>query len=143
MATVRPVSYTHLKNGDVAIASITSCTNTSNPSVMIAAGLIARNAHAKGLKPKPWVKTSLAPGSQVVADYLKAAGLQDDLDACLLYTSSGARSVVYIACDPASLARDTATLASLGYDLADIRAFDIYPTTHHVETVALFRKATR
>ena len=70
-----------LTNGDVAIASITSCTNTSNPSVMIAAGLIARNAHAKGLKPKPWVKTSLAPGSQVVADYLKAAGLQDDLDA--------------------------------------------------------------
>ena len=70
-----------IKNGDVAIASITSCTNTSNPSVMIAAGLIARNAHAKGLKPKPWVKTSLAPGSQVVADYLKAAGLQDDLDA--------------------------------------------------------------
>ena len=70
-----------VKNGDVAIASITSCTNTSNPSVMIAAGLIARNAHAKGLKPKPWVKTSLAPGSQVVADYLKKAGLQDDLDA--------------------------------------------------------------
>ena len=70
-----------IENGDVAIASITSCTNTSNPSVMIAAGLIARNAHAKGLKPKPWVKTSLAPGSQVVADYLKAAGLQDDLDA--------------------------------------------------------------
>ena len=70
-----------IENGDVAIASITSCTNTSNPSVMIAAGLIARNAHARGLKPKPWVKTSLAPGSQVVADYLKAAGLQDDLDA--------------------------------------------------------------
>ena len=65
----------------MAIASITSCTNTSNPSVMIAAGLIARNAHAKGLSPKPWVKTSLAPGSQVVADYLKAAGLQDGLDA--------------------------------------------------------------
>lgn len=69
-----------LTNGDVAIASITSCTNTSNLSVMIAAGLIARNAVAKGLKPKPWVKTSLAPGSQVVADYLKQAGLQDDLD---------------------------------------------------------------
>ncbi|KAB8289169.1 aconitate hydratase [Bifidobacterium ramosum] len=69
-----------LTNGDVAIASITSCTNTSNPSVMIAAGLIARNAVARGLSPKPWVKTSLAPGSQVVADYLKAAGLQDDLD---------------------------------------------------------------
>lgn len=68
-------------NGDVAIASITSCTNTSNPSVMIAAGLLARNAHAKGLQPKPWVKTSLAPGSQVVADYLHKAGLQEDLDA--------------------------------------------------------------
>lgn len=68
-------------NGDVAIASITSCTNTSNPSVMIAAGLIARNAVAKGLSPKPWVKTSLAPGSQVVADYLAKAGLQDSLDA--------------------------------------------------------------
>ncbi|PKV03693.1 aconitate hydratase AcnA [Bifidobacterium pseudolongum] len=69
-----------IQNGDVAIASITSCTNTSNPSVMIAAGLIARNAVAKGLSPKPWVKTSLAPGSQVVADYLKQAGLQEDLD---------------------------------------------------------------
>ena len=54
--------------------------NTSNPSVMIAAGLIARNAVTKGLSPKPWVKTSLAPGSQVVADYLKQAGLQEDLD---------------------------------------------------------------
>lgn len=70
-----------VKNGDVAIASITSCTNTSNPSVMIAAGLLARKAHRLGLQPKPWVKTSLAPGSQVVADYLQKAGLQDDLDA--------------------------------------------------------------
>lgn len=69
-----------ITNGDVAIASITSCTNTSNPSVMIAAGLLARNAVARGLSPKPWVKTSLAPGSQVVADYLAQAGLQDDLD---------------------------------------------------------------
>ena len=67
--------------GDVAIAAITSCTNTSNPSVLIAAGLVARNARAKGLKVKPWVKTSLAPGSQVVTDYLEKAGLQDDLDA--------------------------------------------------------------
>ncbi|MEO0399308.1 MAG: aconitate hydratase AcnA [Pseudomonadota bacterium] len=67
--------------GDVAIAAITSCTNTSNPSVLIAAGLVARNARAKGLKVKPWVKTSLAPGSQVVTDYLASAGLQDDLDA--------------------------------------------------------------
>ncbi|KFI73146.1 aconitate hydratase [Bifidobacterium minimum] len=71
----------HLNNGDVAIASITSCTNTSNPSVMVAAGLLARNARRRGLSPKPWVKTSLAPGSQVVADYLRKAGLQDDLDA--------------------------------------------------------------
>jgi aconitate hydratase len=68
-------------HGDVAIAAITSCTNTSNPSVMLAAGLVARNALAKGLKVKPWVKTSLAPGSQVVTDYLEKAGLQDDLDA--------------------------------------------------------------
>jgi aconitate hydratase len=68
-------------DGDVVIAAITSCTNTSNPDVMIAAGLVARKAHAKGLKPKPWVKTSLAPGSQVVTDYLIKAGLQADLDA--------------------------------------------------------------
>jgi aconitate hydratase len=70
-----------LGNGDVVIAAITSCTNTSNPSVLIAAGLLARNAHQKGLQSKPWVKTSLAPGSQVVTDYLAKAGLQDDLDA--------------------------------------------------------------
>src|SRR5690606_25993438 len=70
-----------LGHGDVVIAAITSCTNTSNPSVLIAAGLLARNAVAKGLKTKPWVKTSLAPGSQVVAAYLESAGLQKDLDA--------------------------------------------------------------
>ena len=70
-----------LRHGDVAIAAITSCTNTSNPSVLIAAGLLARNANAKGLKSKPWVKTSLAPGSQVVAEYLENAGLQKELDA--------------------------------------------------------------
>ncbi len=70
-----------LGHGDVVIAAITSCTNTSNPSVLIAAGLLARNAVAKGLKTKPWVKTSLAPGSQVVAAYLENAGLQKDLDA--------------------------------------------------------------
>jgi aconitate hydratase len=70
-----------LGNGDVVIAAITSCTNTSNPSVLIAAGLLARNARAKGLKAQPWVKTSLAPGSQVVTDYLAKAGLQGDLDA--------------------------------------------------------------
>ncbi len=69
-----------LGNGDVVIAAITSCTNTSNPSVMIAAGLVARNAVARGLTVKPWVKTSLAPGSQVVQDYLKEADLQKPLD---------------------------------------------------------------
>jgi aconitate hydratase len=68
-------------HGDVVIAAITSCTNTSNPSVLIAAGLLAKNAVAKGLKAKPWVKTSLAPGSQVVTDYLAKAGLTKHLDA--------------------------------------------------------------
>jgi len=68
-------------DGDVVIAAITSCTNTSNPSVLVAAGLVARKANAFGLKPKPWVKTSLAPGSQVVTDYLVKSGLQTDLDA--------------------------------------------------------------
>ncbi|MEM7290923.1 MAG: aconitate hydratase AcnA, partial [Pseudomonadota bacterium] len=68
-------------DGDVVIAAITSCTNTSNPTVMIGAGLLARNARSKGLDVKPWVKTSLAPGSQIVTDYLEKAGLQDDLDA--------------------------------------------------------------
>ncbi|WP_028968781.1 aconitate hydratase AcnA [Sphingomonas sp. URHD0057] len=68
-------------NGDVVIAAITSCTNTSNPSVLVAAGLVARKAREKGLTTKPWVKTSLAPGSQVVTDYLKASGLAEDLDA--------------------------------------------------------------
>jgi aconitate hydratase len=68
-------------DGDVVIAAITSCTNTSNPSVLVAAGLVARKANAFGLKPKPWVKTSLAPGSQVVTDYLDRAGLTADLDA--------------------------------------------------------------
>ncbi|HEX6660743.1 MAG TPA: aconitate hydratase AcnA, partial [Sphingomicrobium sp.] len=68
-------------NGDVAIAAITSCTNTSNPSVLIGAGLLARKARAKGLTSKPWVKTSLAPGSQVVTDYLNESGLSEDLNA--------------------------------------------------------------
>ncbi|MGF7149658.1 aconitate hydratase [Sphingomonas zeicaulis] len=68
-------------DGDVVIAAITSCTNTSNPSVLVAAGLVARKANALGLKPKPWVKTSLAPGSQVVTDYLNKSGLTADLDA--------------------------------------------------------------
>ena len=69
-----------LGHGDVAIAAITSCTNTSNPSVLIGAGLLARNANRLGLKQKPWVKTSLAPGSQVVAEYLEKSGLQTELD---------------------------------------------------------------
>ena len=68
-------------SGDVMIAAITSCTNTSNPSVLIAAGLVARKARALGLTRKPWVKTSLAPGSQVVTEYLDASGLSEDLDA--------------------------------------------------------------
>jgi len=70
-----------LGNGDVVIAAITSCTNTSNPSVLVAAGLVARKARALGLDRKPWVKTSLAPGSKVVTDYLEASGLAADLDA--------------------------------------------------------------
>lgn len=70
-----------LGHGDVVIAAITSCTNTSNPSVMLGAGLVAQKAVQKGLKVKPWVKTSLAPGSQVVTDYLEKAGVQKDLDA--------------------------------------------------------------
>jgi aconitate hydratase len=69
-----------LGHGDVVIAAITSCTNTSNPTVMVGAGLLARNAAAKGLTVKPWVKTSLAPGSQVVGEYLAKSGLQKDLD---------------------------------------------------------------
>jgi len=72
---------TELDHGRVVIAAITSCTNTSNPSVMIAAGLLARNAVARGLTRKPWVKTSLAPGSKVVTEYLARAGVTDDLDA--------------------------------------------------------------
>jgi len=79
-AAVAGEDYT-LRDGSVVIASITSCTNTSNPYVMIAAGLVARKARALGLNRKPWVKTSLAPGSQVVAEYLNASNLQEDLDA--------------------------------------------------------------
>jgi aconitate hydratase len=80
-----PVEYKdasfELKDGAVVIAAITSCTNTSNPAVMLGAGLLARNAVAKGLRVKPWVKTSLGPGSRVVTDYLEAAGVMDDLEA--------------------------------------------------------------
>ncbi len=75
-----------IRDGAILIAAITSCTNTSNPAVMVAAGLLARNAVAKGLKARPWVKTSLAPGSRVVTDYLGKSGLIDDLDAIGFYT---------------------------------------------------------
>ncbi|MFT3972414.1 MAG: aconitate hydratase AcnA [Amaricoccus sp.] len=79
-AKVEGEDYT-IRDGSVVIAAITSCTNTSNPYVMIGAGLVARKARALGLTRKPWVKTSLAPGSQVVSEYLEAANLQEDLDA--------------------------------------------------------------
>jgi aconitate hydratase len=75
----------YLGHGAVVIAAITSCTNTSNPSVMMAAGLLARHARARGLRAKPWVKTSLAPGSLVVTEYLKAAGVLEDLEALGFY----------------------------------------------------------
>ncbi|MBX2798705.1 MAG: aconitate hydratase AcnA [Myxococcales bacterium] len=75
-----------LDDGDVVIAAITSCTNTSNPAVMVAAGLVAKKARERGLTSKPWVKTSLAPGSRVVTDYLDRAGLTDDLEAVGFYT---------------------------------------------------------
>jgi aconitate hydratase len=74
-----------LRDGAVVIAAITSCTNTSNPSVMVGAGLLARNAARRGLRRKPWVKTSLAPGSQVVTDYLEKAGLLDELESAGFY----------------------------------------------------------
>ena len=74
-----------LKNGAVVIAAITSCTNTSNPAVLMAAGLVAKNARAKGLSARPWVKTSLAPGSKVVTDYLEKAGLMDELEGLGFY----------------------------------------------------------
>jgi len=81
-APLRVAGETHtLRDGAVLIAAITSCTNTSNPSVMLGAGLLARNAHRAGLKAKPWVKTSLAPGSRVVTDYYRKAGLLAELDA--------------------------------------------------------------
>ncbi len=84
-ATVQGQTFA-VKDGAVLIAAITSCTNTSNPAVLIAAGLLARNARRKGLTAKPWVKTSLAPGSRVVTDYLNKAGLSEDLEAVGFYT---------------------------------------------------------
>ena len=84
-----PVEYDgstfDLDDGDVVIAAITSCTNTSNPDVMMAAGLLARKARERGLDRKPWVKTSLAPGSKVVTEYLERSGLLDDLEAVGFY----------------------------------------------------------
>ncbi|HEV7742057.1 MAG TPA: aconitate hydratase, partial [Pseudolysinimonas sp.] len=85
IATSDGQKYT-LDHGAVAVAAITSCTNTSNPSVMLAAGLLARNANRKGLKAKPWVKTTMAPGSKVVTDYYEKAGLTGDLEALGFYT---------------------------------------------------------
>jgi len=85
VTTKSGLSYT-LDHGAVAVAAITSCTNTSNPSVMLAAGLLARNAVKRGLTSKPWVKTTLAPGSKVVTDYYAKAGLTDDLEALGFYT---------------------------------------------------------
>lgn len=84
-----PVTTEHgdfdFKDGDIVVAAITSCTNTSNPAVMIGAGILAKNAADKGLKVKPWVKTSLAPGSRVVTSYLKSAGVLDDLEKLNFY----------------------------------------------------------
>ena len=77
--------YFDVADGDVVIAAITSCTNTSNPDVMVAAGLVARNARARGLNRQPWVKTSMAPGSKVVTDYLTRSGLLEDLEATGFY----------------------------------------------------------
>ena len=86
-ATVTSGGKTYeVEDGAVLIAAITSCTNTSNPAVLVAAGLLARNAHALGLTTKPWVKTSLAPGSRVVTDYLQKAGLLQELEALGFYT---------------------------------------------------------
>src|SRR5207247_2377739 len=79
--TLEDGTKTQLDHGYVVIAAITSCTNTSNPSVMLGAGLLARKAVERGLDRKPWVKTSLAPGSKVVTDYLERAGLTEHLDA--------------------------------------------------------------
>ena len=103
-----PNSKFEIKDGSILIAAITSCTNTSNPNVLIGAGLLAKKAVELGLEVKPWVKTSLAPGSQVVTDYLEKAGLNTYLDklgfnlvgygcttciGCLLYTSPSPRDL--------------------------------------------------
>jgi aconitase A len=96
-----------VKDGAVLIAAITSCTNTSNPAVLVAAGLLARNAHARGLTSKPWVKTSLAPGSRVVTDYLTKAGLLKDLEALGFYTVGYGCTTCIAAGTPVLLANGT------------------------------------
>jgi len=96
-----------VKDGAVLIAAITSCTNTSNPAVLVAAGLLARNAAARGLKAKPWVKTSLAPGSRVVTDYLQKAGLLKDLEALGFYTVGYGCTTCIAAGTPVLLANGT------------------------------------
>ena len=97
-----------VKDGAVLIAAITSCTNTSNPAVLVAAGLLARNAHARGLTSKPWVKTSLAPGSRVVTDYLTKAGLLKDLEALGFYTVGYGCTTCIAAGTPVLMANGTA-----------------------------------
>ena len=96
-----------VKDGAVLIAAITSCTNTSNPAVLVAAGLLARNASARGLTAKPWVKTSLAPGSRVVTDYLQKAGLLKDLEALGFYTVGYGCTTCIAAGTPVLLANGT------------------------------------
>jgi aconitase A len=96
-----------VKDGAVLIAAITSCTNTSNPAVLVAAGLLARNAAARGLTAKPWVKTSLAPGSRVVTDYLQKAGLLKDLEALGFYTVGYGCTTCIAAGTPVLLANGT------------------------------------
>src|SRR5579863_3241023 len=97
-----------VRDGAVLIAAITSCTNTSNPAVLVAAGLLARNAGARGLSSKPWVKTSLAPGSRVVTDYLQKAGLLKDLEALGFYTVGYGCTTCIAAGTPVLLANGTA-----------------------------------
>jgi len=97
-----------VQDGAVLIAAITSCTNTSNPAVLVAAGLLARNAHARGLTSKPWVKTSLAPGSRVVTDYLSKAGLLKELEALGFYTVGYGCTTCLAAGTPVLMANGTA-----------------------------------
>jgi aconitate hydratase len=98
-------SESQITDGAVVIAAITSCTNTSNPSVMVAAGLVARNAVTKGLTRKPWVKTSLAPGSRVVTEYLKNAGLDKSLDALGFQTVGYGCTTCILWAPPTSISR--------------------------------------